>query len=63
MRNNDKYIKDTLKEALKLELDYLEEKRKIEEEAKWIMSKDISLKMHDVTDARNDAYGTGRQAF
>jgi len=60
MRNNDKHVKESLKEGLKLELDYLEEKRKIEEEAKWIMGNQISKKMHEVTDARNDAYGTGK---
>ena len=55
-RNNDQYIKDTLKACLKVELDYLEEKRQIEEQAKIIMGNEVSKKMHDVGEARIDAY-------
>ena len=58
-RNDDEYIKETLKEALNVELKYLEEKRKIEEEAKYIMGNEMSKKMHEVSDARTEAYVSG----
>ena len=58
-RNDDEYIKQTLKEALNVELKYLEEKRKIEEEAKYIMGNEMSKKMHEVSDARSEAYVSG----
>lgn len=61
-RNDDEYIKDTLKSVLNVELDYLEEKRKIEEEAKNIMGKEMSKKMHEVSDARVEAYVSGKKS-
>ena len=58
-RNDDEYIKEALKSALHVELKYLEEKRKIEEEAKYIMGKEMSKKMHEVSNARSEAYVSG----
>ena len=58
-RNDDDYIRETLKSALNVELKYLEEKRKIEEEAKYIMGNAMSKKMHEVSDARSEAYVSG----
>ena len=60
-RNDDDYIKETLKSVLNVELKYLEEKRKIEEEAKYIMGNEMSKKMHEVSDARVEAYVSGNK--
>ena len=58
-RNDDEFIQDTLKSVLNVELKYLEEKRKIEEEAKFIMGNEMSKKMHEISDARVEAYVSG----
>ena len=58
-RNDDECIQDTLKSVLNVELKYLEEKRKIEEEAKLIMGNEMSKKMHEISDARVEAYVSG----
>ena len=62
-RNDDDYIKETLKSVLNIELKYLEEKRKIEEEAKYIMGNEMSKKMHEVSDARVEAYVSGNKLY
>ena len=62
-RNDDDYIKETLKSVLNVELKYLEEKRKIEEEAKLIMGNEMSKKMHEVSDARVEAYVSGKKLY
>ena len=45
---------------MKKELEYLEEKRKIEQEAKLIFGDNMSKSMRSITDARNEAYGSGK---
>ena len=59
-RNDDEYIRKELKAALHKELDYIDEKRQIEEEAKLLFGDNMSKTMHSITDARNEAYGSGK---
>lgn len=60
MRNNDQYIEHALKSKLYAELEYIKEKRKIEEEAKLVLGNEYSKKIQEITDARNHAYLSGQ---
>ena len=59
-RNDDDYVRKKLKTALQEELQYIEDKQKIEAEAKLMFGEATVQKMHCITDARNDAYISGK---
>ena len=58
-RNDDEYIRNTLKRRLREELEYLEEKKKSEMEAKEILGEEYADKLCDVNDTRKDALISG----
>ena len=58
-RNDAKYVKGELTAALNKELEWIEEKNKIEKEANAIMGKDLASKFTDMHITRNEAYGSG----
>ena len=58
-RNDDEYIRNTLKRRLREELEYLEEKKKSEMEAKEILGEEYADKINDINDTRKDALISG----
>ena len=58
-RNDDDYIRNTLKTRLREELEYLEEKKQSEMEAKVIMGDEYVEKICDVNDARKEGLISG----
>ena len=59
-RNDDEYIRNTLKRRLREELEYLEEKKKSEMEAKEVLGEEYAEKMCDVNDTRKEALISGQ---
>ena len=59
-RNDDEYIRNTLKTRLREELEYLEEKKKSEMEAKEILGEEYADKVCDINDARKEALISGQ---
>ena len=62
-RNDDDYIRNTLKTRLREELEYLEEKKQSEMEAKAVMGEEYVEKMCDVDDARKEGLMSGMRAI
>ena len=62
-RNDDDYIRNTLKTRLREELEYLEEKKQSEMEAKVIMGDEYVEKICDVNDARKEGLMSGMTAI
>ena len=58
-RNDDDYIKNTLKARLREELEYIEEKRKSDIEAKEVLGDEFANKISSAQDARNEALISG----
>ena len=59
-RNDDDYIRNTLKTRIREELEYLEEKRKSDLEAKAFFGDEMAQKMADAKDARKEALISGK---
>ena len=62
-RNDDDYIRNTLKTRLREELEYLEEKKQSEMEAKVIMGDEYVEKICDVNDARKEGLISGMRSI
>ena len=58
-RNDDDYIKNKLKARLREELEYIEEKRKSDLEAKEFLGDEFANKIASAQDARNEALISG----
>ena len=58
-RNNDTYVKEELRKALRRELAHVEERKKMEMEAKQMFGDEMYHKLMGVNAAREDALCSG----